>query len=97
MFRRNTQALNEVIRDFFEDNTELYDRILQIRIQRAWGEVLGPTIRDYTQQVFIKHRTLYVSITSAVLRSELLLCKDRLVKSLNDYAGATVIDEIVIR
>ena len=97
MFRRNTQALNEVIRDFFEDNTELYDRILQIRIQRAWGDVLGPTIRDYTQQVFIKHRTLYVSITSAVLRSELLLCKDRLVKSLNDYAGATVIDEIVIR
>lgn len=97
MIRRNTQALNEIIRDFFEDNTELYERILQIRIQRAWREVLGPTIRDYTQNVYVKNKTLYVSLSSAVLRSELTLCRERLVKSLNDYAGAEVITDIIIR
>ncbi len=97
MIRRNTQALNEIIRDFFEDNTELYERILQIRIQRAWGEVLGPTIREYTQNVYVKNKTLYVSLSSAVLRSELTLCRERLVKSLNDYAGAEVITDIIIR
>ena len=44
MQRRNTQTLGEVLRDFFEDNTELYEKMMEIRVQRAWGEVLGPTI-----------------------------------------------------
>ena len=39
MQRRNTQTLGEVLRDFFEDNTELYEKMMEIRVQRAWGEV----------------------------------------------------------
>ena len=31
------------------------------------------------------------------VRSELVLCRERLVKSLNDYAGSEVIQDIVIR
>ena len=44
-----------------------------------------------------KDKVLYVSLTSSVLRSELVLCRERLVKSLNDYAGSEVIQDIVIR
>ena len=36
MKRKNTQAIGEVLRDFFEDNTELYEKILEIRVERAW-------------------------------------------------------------
>ncbi|RHJ85468.1 DUF721 domain-containing protein [Parabacteroides sp. AM08-6] len=97
MKRRNTQSLGEVIRDFFEDNTELYEKILEIRIQRAWGEVLGKMVMQYTRNIYVKDRVLYVSLTSSVLRSELLLCRERLMKSLNEYAGSAVIRDIVIR
>ena len=34
MQRRNTQTLGEVLRDFFEDNTELYEKMMEIRVQR---------------------------------------------------------------
>ena len=97
MRRRNTQAIGEVIKDFFEDNPDLNRRILQIRIQRGWGELLGPMILKYTRNIYVKDKTLYVSLTSSVLRSELLLSREKLVKSLNDYAGAAVIRDIVIR
>lgn len=97
MKRTNTQSIGEIIRDFFEDNTELYEKILEIRIQRAWGEVLGPMVMQYTRTLYIKDRVLYVALTSSVLRSELLLCRERLVKSLNDYAGSVVLRDIVIR
>lgn len=97
MKRRNTQSLGEVIRDFFEENTELYEKILDIRIERAWGEVLGPMVLQYTRNIYVKDHVLYVSLTSSVLRSELVLCRERLVKSLNEYAKATVIKDIVIR
>ena len=47
--------------------------------------------------IYVRDHILYVSLTSAVLRSELTLCRERLVKSLNEYAGATVIHDIIIR
>lgn len=97
MNRRNTQKLGEVLRDFFEDNTELYEKILEIRVQRAWGEVLGPMVQQYTRNIYVRDHILYVSLTSSVLRSELVLCRERLVKSLNEYAGAAVLKDIVIR
>lgn len=97
MIRRNTQKLGDVLRDFFEDNTELYEKILEIRVQRAWGEVLGPMVLQYTRNIYVRDHILYVSLTSSVLRSELLLCRERLVKSLNEYAGSTVLKDIVIR
>ena len=68
-----------------------------VRVQRAWTEVLGPSIAQYTRQVYVRDRVLYVSLTSSVLRNELSYCRDRLVKSLNDYAKASVIDRIVLR
>ena len=97
MQRRNTQTIGEVLRDFFEDNTELYEKMLEIRVQRAWGEVLGPMIQQYTRNIYVRDKVLYVSLTSSVLRSELTLCRERLVKSLNDYAGSAVLRDIVIR
>lgn len=97
MMHRNSQTLGDAIREFFEENGELQQRILEIRVQRAWGEVLGPMVVHYTHQIYIKNRVLHVSLTSSVLRSELVLCRDRLVKNLNEYAGAEVIRDIQIR
>ena len=95
--RRNSQTLGEVLRDFFENSPVLRAKILPLRIQRGWGELLGPMVQQSTTTLYVKNRVLHVSLTSAVLRSELLLCRERLVKSLNEYAEADVIDDIVIR
>jgi predicted nucleic acid-binding Zn ribbon protein len=97
MKRRNTQTIGEVLKLFFEDNAELYEKMLEIRIQRGWGEILGPMIMQYTKNIYVKNHVLYVSLTSSVLRSELTFSRDKLVKSLNEYAGANVIHDIIIR
>lgn len=97
MKKKNAQVLGEVIREFFEDNTALYDKILEIRVQRAWGEMLGPMVIQYTKNLYVRNGVMYVSLTSSVLRSELTMYSDRLIKSLNDYAGSEVLHKIVIR
>jgi len=97
MIRKNTQKIGEVLRDIFEDNTEMYEKILEIRIKRAWGEVLGSMVLQYTRNLYVKDKVLYVSLSSSVLRSELLLCREKLIKSLNEYARSTVIRDIVLR
>lgn len=97
MIHQNTQTLGEALREFFENNNELRGKILEIRVQRGWKELFGPMVAQYTRELFVKNGVLYVSLNSSVLRNELVLCRDQMVKSLNDYAGSEVIREIVIR
>lgn len=97
MKRTNSQSLAEIIRDLMEENPGLQQKILEIRVERAWREILGPTIARYTRNVYVKDKTLHVTLDSAVLRSELTMCRDRLVKTLNEYARAEVLHDIIIR
>jgi predicted nucleic acid-binding Zn ribbon protein len=97
MKRRNAQTIGEALTDFLSGNPDLRRRVMAVRVQQAWGEVLGPSILQYTRNIYIKDRVMYVSLNSAVLRNELVLSRDRLLRSLNEYVGEEVIKGLVIR
>lgn len=97
MRRTNAQSLGEILRDYFEDNTELYEKIMDARIQRIWKQVLGPMVLQYTHNLYVRNRVLYVYMTSAVLRSELLFSKDRLKEAINKEIGSAFLFDLVIR
>ena len=63
----------------------------------AWPEVVGPSIAAYTDGLFVRNQTLYVHLTSAVLRQELMMGRTLLVRNLNKHVGAQVITDIVFR
>jgi hypothetical protein len=96
---KRTKALHigEILHDFYRENPQIQQKILEIRVRRAWGEILGSMIMKSTQNLYIKNRVLYVFLSSSVLRNELLLHRKRLLISLNEYAGAEVICDIIIR
>ena len=89
MMHRNAQTLGDAIREFFEDNAELRGKILEIRVMRAWGEILGPMVAQYTRNIYVKDKVLYVSLTSSVLRSELVLCRDGCARTNSRPDGAS--------
>jgi len=82
---------------FWRENPELYHKMMEARVQRLWGELFGPSIVQYTTNLYIKNRTLYVSMSSSVVRNEMISMRKRLVATLNENAGANVIDDVVIR
>lgn len=96
MFRRNTESIGDVIRAFLKD-ANLESKIFEQKLLRAWPEVLGDEMASYTSQLYIRNKTLYVQLTSSVLRNELMMCRTRLVKSLNERVGAEVITNIIFR
>jgi hypothetical protein len=51
----------------------------------------------FTQQIYIKNQSLYVHLTSPILRQELMMTRETLVRRLNEKAGAQVITDIVFR
>ncbi len=92
----NTQKIADVLKDFLDENPQLNEKIAETRLINAWGEMLGPATMRFTTGLYVRNRVLYVRISSAVLRSELMMCRERLVKNLNQKAGMQVIDDIVL-
>ena len=66
------------------------------RLLDAWPQVLGPAA-SYTSNLYIRNQTLYVHLTSAALRQELMMGRELLVRTLNQRVGATVITNIIFR
>jgi predicted nucleic acid-binding Zn ribbon protein len=67
------------------------------RLIRAWDKVLGPAVTRYTRELRIYNQVLFVTISSAALRNELMMRRSELVIRLNAEAGAQVITQIVLR
>ena len=97
MKRVNARSIGELIREYCAENPLMSKHLNEVRIINAWREVLGPGVTKETRSIFVHEGTLHVVLNSAVLRSELMMWRDRLVRSLNEKAGADVIHEIRFR
>ncbi len=96
MRKKNTEMLGEVLKQYFEENPPLRRKLAESRILSAWSVLFGKTVASYTSNIYLKNNKLYVCLTSSVLRSELLMAKERMIKALNEYAGMDIIEEIVL-
>jgi len=96
MRKSNTQPLGEVI-DELLGALNIRGKLSQARVLNAWNEVLGTYIASHTLKSYIREKTLYVQLDSAVIRNELFMMKEQLIQSLNEKAGTKVIEKIVFR
>ena len=96
MRRNDAEAIGDIIRKFFRVNG-LESPLNEYRLVQAWKDVVGPVITRYTSNLYIKNQILYVHLTSSVLRQELMMGRDILVRNLNEKVGAQVIVNIIFR
>ncbi|WP_298653087.1 DUF721 domain-containing protein [uncultured Proteiniphilum sp.] len=97
MQKKNAQPLSEAFSDFLNENSALRVKMAQQRVVRGWNELFGEGISKYTGNIYFNRGTLYVHLTSAVLRAELLMNKEELIKKLNDHAEMTVVQDLMFR
>lgn len=96
MRKRNTELLKDVIAQVLKQNK--LDRPLNEKhVIDAWPAVLGHNINQYTSNLEIRQRVLYVTLTSSVLRHDLFLSKDQIIASLNKHVGLEVIKNIIFK
>lgn len=96
MRKKNTELLSDVIRQVLKEQ-HLDKPLYEKRLIDAWPLVLGTNIMQYTSDLNIKNKVLYVSLTSSVLRHDLFMSREEIKKSLNKQVGAEVIVDIVFR
>lgn len=96
MRKRNTEELHDIIRQVLKES-KLDKPLNEKRLIDAWPIVLGANISQYTSSLSIKSRVLYVGLTSSVLRHDLFLSKEQIIKSLNRQVGVDVISDIIFK
>ena len=97
MERRQIQSLGNLLEDFFEENAQLKEKLLESRVLNSWESVLGAGVAKVTQKLSFRRGKLYVELSSAIVRNELLLSKQRIIAKLNAEAKGEIIKDIVLR
>ncbi|MBY0424906.1 MAG: DUF721 domain-containing protein [Cytophagales bacterium] len=91
--KAGTLSLKDCIGNMLESYKiqQKYDETFLIN---SWESMMGKAIASRTSKIFIKDKTLYVTLTSAPLKNELNLGKTKIVKFLNEQAGKEMITEV---
>ena len=96
MRRNQASPIGQLIRQYLRQEG-LETPLAQQRLLNSWPIVMGPVINSYTRELYIRNQTLFVHLSSAVLRQELSSSRDVVVRNLNRCVGVDVITDIVFR
>ncbi|HUH26434.1 MAG TPA: DUF721 domain-containing protein [Flavobacterium sp.] len=69
----------------------------KLNVREAWIRLLGPGIANYTTQIELRKTTLFVALSSDVLREELSYGIDKIIRMLNEDQGKEIVTKIILR
>ena len=90
------KSLKSVLNSLIDKNS-LNDGLNNVKIQSLWKKTMGVNVNSYTTDIYLKKKTLYVSLSSSVLRQELSYGKQKIVDLINEEIGKNLINKIVLR
>lgn len=95
--RFNTEhSISDVLKEFMNAN-KLQPGMDKMDVRDAWVNLMGNGVNNYTREIMLKGTTLYVELTSSVLREELSHGKTKIVKMINEELKREVVKDIVLR
>lgn len=96
--KRNSEnmSLSEVLKEFVDHN-KLQKGLDKVNVKDVWSSQMGPAIEKYTTAIKLQGSTLYVQLSSSVLREELSYGKEKIIKMLNEELGKDLVTKLVLR
>lgn len=96
MRRSNTQSLGEVVQEYIRQ-MNIGHKLKEVEIIKSWEQLLGKNVSKATSNIYIRNRVLFVELRSSIVRNELSMIKEEILKRINENAGEQVIEKIVLR
>lgn len=94
--RTQTRTIKEVVRDYLREN-QLDKKLDEQEMIRLWYDITGKMVARATRSVTIRNRKMFVRIESSVIRNEISMIRDGLIKELNSKFNEPLIDEIILK
>ncbi len=96
MERNNTQSIAEAIRAYLKQS-KLEKPLKERQLVQSWESLLGRSVARATTRIYLKDGKLYVHLSSSVVKNELYMLTDEIIRKMNDAAGEEMVREIVLR
>ena len=98
MAKRNNEHISiaDALKEFVETN-KLETGLNKVNVADAWANLMGNGVNNYTTAVNLERDTLYIQLSSSVLREELSYGKEKIITMLNEELGKEIIKKIVLR
>lgn len=92
----NESGIGQVLGEIIKMNN-LQAGIDAVNVKECWKRLMGNGVNSYTKDVILKNGTLYVQLSSSVLREELSFGKDKIIKLINDDLKREVVFQVILR
>ena len=89
-------SIGDVLKQFVKQN-KLEGGMDVVNVRDAWKNLMGNGVNNYTTEIQLKGTTLYVALSSAVLREELSYGKDKIIKMINEELRKDLVQTLVLR
>lgn len=96
MGRHNDKSIKEVLGEFIQANKRVSKGYHTAQIEEIWKEQMGPIISGYTQKIYFNDGILRVYLTSAPLKKELLMGKNKIIQIINEAVKEELITQVEI-
>lgn len=98
MNKRNNEhiSISDALKEFVEKN-KLQKGLDKVNVREVWNNQMGPAIEKYTTSIKLDRDTLYVQLSSSVLREELNYGREKIIRMLNEELGRELIQKLVLR
>ena len=90
------QKIDDLLKSFVKEN-KLEKGLDKVNVEAAWRDLMGNGVNNYTYSVKLHQDTLYVELSSSVLREELSYGKDKIINMLNESLGKNLITKLILR
>ncbi len=98
MAKRHKENLkiSEALQEFIKTN-RLQSGLDKINVADAWASVMGNGVNNYTTAIKLERNTLYVQLSSSVLREELSYGRDKIINMINEALGKEIVKKLVLK
>jgi len=98
MARRDNEnsSMKDALSAFIQKN-KLEKGMDKVEAREAWVRLMGNGVNNYTTEIELRFDTLYVSLSSSVLREELSLGKSKIIRMINEEIGKELVKKIILR
>ena len=94
--KNDNLTMGEALQEFIQKN-RLQKGMDKVDVRSAWTTLMGNGVQTYTTAVELRGDTLFVSLSSSVLREELGLGRSKIITMLNEELGRDIIKKMVLR
>jgi hypothetical protein len=95
MRKDDSESIDKVIKSVFE-SLGYGKKLKEMELIDAWKDIIGVSVANRTEKIFLNNGKLYVKVNSPVVKNELLMLKEGIKVALNNKVKANIVKEIII-